>query len=37
MTDKKLSIIIPCYNEERNLRLGVLEKVYDYLEKRYAW
>lgn len=33
MTDKKLSIVIPCYNEERNLRLGVLEKVYDYLSK----
>ena len=38
MTDKKLSIIIPCYNEERNLRLGVLEKVYDYLEKKdFFW
>lgn len=38
MTDKKLSIIIPCYNEERNLRLGVLEKVYDYLDKKtFSW
>ncbi|OGG21557.1 hypothetical protein A3D03_02470 [Candidatus Gottesmanbacteria bacterium RIFCSPHIGHO2_02_FULL_40_13] len=38
MTDKKISIVIPCYNEERNLRLGVLEKVYDYLAKKnYSW
>lgn len=33
-----LSIIIPCYNEERNIRLGALEKVAHYLEKqRYRW
>lgn len=33
-----LSIIIPCYNEERNLRLGVLEKVSRFMEKKkYAW
>lgn len=29
-----LSVIIPCYNEERNLRLGALEKVYQYLHKQ---
>lgn len=33
-----LSIIIPCYNEERNIRLGALEKVAHYLEKQsYTW
>jgi glycosyltransferase involved in cell wall biosynthesis len=34
----KLSVIIPCFNEERNLRLGVLEKVYHYLsQKKFSW
>lgn len=35
---KSLSIIIPCYNEENNLRRGVLDEVYDYLKKqKYRW
>ena len=35
---KKLSIVIPCYNEEENLRSGVLKEVNDYLEKqKYLW
>lgn len=29
-----LSIIIPCYNEERNLRLGALENVAHFLSKK---
>lgn len=33
-----LTVVIPCYNEEANLRLGVLEKVYAYLEtKKFSW
>lgn len=33
-----LSIIIPCYNEEKNLRLGALEKVSKYLAgQKYPW
>lgn len=33
-----LSIIIPCYNEEVNLRLGALDKVANFLKKqRYTW
>ncbi len=33
-----LSIVIPAYNEEYNLRTGVLDSVYDYLqEQRYSW
>lgn len=33
-----ISIIIPCYNEEQNIRLGALDKVALYLEKhRYKW
>lgn len=33
-----VSIVIPCYNEERNLRRGVLQEVHDYLETQaYAW
>jgi glycosyltransferase involved in cell wall biosynthesis len=33
-----LSIIIPAYNEEINLRRGVLESVYDYLkDKNFTW
>lgn len=33
-----LSVVIPCYNEERNLRLGALENVSSYLHKqKYSW
>jgi len=33
-----LSIIIPCYNEEENLKRGVLDEVYSYLESQdYRW
>jgi len=32
-----LSVIIPCYNEEKNLKRGVLEEVENYLsQQRYA-
>ncbi|MBU4210181.1 glycosyltransferase [Patescibacteria group bacterium] len=34
----KISIIIPCYNEESNLNRGVLNEVYTYLSKQtYKW
>ena len=33
-----LSVVIPCFNEERNIRLGALENVYSYLSKqKYSW
>ncbi len=33
-----LSVVIPCYNEEENLRLEVLSKVANFLEKqKYSW
>ncbi len=33
-----LSIVIPCYNEQRNLERGVLEEVHGYLATRtYRW
>jgi dolichyl-phosphate beta-glucosyltransferase len=33
-----LSVILPAYNEEYNLRTGVLDSVYDYLkEQKYSW
>jgi len=33
-----LSIVIPAFNEEKNLRKGVLSNVYDYLAKqKYSW
>ncbi len=33
-----LSIVIPAYNEEQNIRSGVLKQVYDYLQKQdYTW
>ncbi len=34
----ELSVVIPCYNEEQNIRLGALDKVVRYLEKQsYKW
>lgn len=33
-----LSVVIPAYNEEYNLRTGVLDSVYDYLsDQEYSW
>lgn len=33
-----VSIVIPCYNEERNLERGVLDQVYQYLQDQsFAW
>ncbi len=33
-----LSVIIPCYNEEANLKLGVLPQVHEYLSKlKFGW
>jgi len=33
-----VSIVIPCYNEEQNLKRGVLKEVYDYLiTQKYSW
>lgn len=33
-----LSVVIPCYNEEKNLERGVLEEVHQYLRAReYPW
>jgi dolichyl-phosphate beta-glucosyltransferase len=33
-----ISVIIPCYNEEKNLERGVLDEVYQYLAGQdYAW
>lgn len=33
-----ISVIIPCYNEEANLRNGVLDEVYTYLShKKFLW
>lgn len=34
MTNTKLSIVIPCFNEARNLRLGALSRVAYYMEKK---
>lgn len=35
---KYISVVIPCYNEEDNLKRGVLEKVFAYFEnKKYEW
>jgi dolichyl-phosphate beta-glucosyltransferase len=33
-----LSVVIPCYNEEKNLERGVLDEVYGYLrEQPFTW
>lgn len=33
-----LSVVIPCYNEEANLRRGVLKEVYHYLkDRKFSW
>jgi dolichyl-phosphate beta-glucosyltransferase len=41
LTDKKvpaISVVIPCYNEAKNLERGVLDEVLDYLgTQEYAW
>lgn len=38
MSNVYLSVVIPCYNEERNLRLGALEKVHQFLSKqKFLW
>lgn len=35
---QEISIIIPCYNEEKNLKNGVLEEVARYLKKaKFIW
>jgi len=34
MTELFLSVIIPCYNEEKNLKRGVLEEIDHYLKKQ---
>ncbi|MBU0998515.1 glycosyltransferase, partial [Patescibacteria group bacterium] len=35
---EKLSIIIPAYNEEKNIKDGCLEQVKEYLQKQiYPW
>jgi glycosyltransferase involved in cell wall biosynthesis len=37
-TTPTISVIIPCYNEERNLERRVLDEVYEYLAQQdYAW
>lgn len=40
MTKKEtyLSVVIPCYNEEENIKRGVLQSVYNYLSNRsFKW
>jgi glycosyltransferase involved in cell wall biosynthesis len=33
-----VSVVIPCYNEDKNLRRGVLDEVYRYLSRQdYFW
>jgi len=33
-----LSVVIPCFNEERNIRLGALDSVSSYLTKQtFLW
>ena len=36
--DMFITIIIPCYNEEENLKRGVLREIYSYLKKKkFDW
>jgi dolichyl-phosphate beta-glucosyltransferase len=38
VADYKISIVIPCYNEEANIKRGVLDEVVCYLHSRpYDW
>ena len=38
MESKAVSIIIPCYNEEKNLKNGVLTQVYNFLKSQeFKW
>lgn len=38
MQDIYITIVIPCFNEERNIRLGALEKVATFMRKKgYTW
>lgn len=38
MKELRLSVVIPAYNEEINIRLGSLDKVFRYLERQpYEW
>lgn len=38
MNKPYLSVVVPAFNEEYNLRTGVLESVYDYLSRqKYSW
>lgn len=33
-----LSVVVPCYNEEANLRRGVLKEISDFMQtKKFAW
>lgn len=33
-----LSVVVPCYNEEANLKRGVLSEMYNYLkQQKYTW
>jgi glycosyltransferase involved in cell wall biosynthesis len=33
-----ISVVIPCYNEEQNLKRGVLDEVYQYMDAQdYTW
>jgi glycosyltransferase involved in cell wall biosynthesis len=35
---KSISIVIPCYNEEKNLKNGVLDEVFDFLKsQKFDW
>lgn len=34
----KISVIIPCYNEEENIKRGVVREMYKYLkDKKFTW